>query len=262
MNPAIRTVLVFLGLLLLVIAASLYFVRTTRTDERQPAAQQEPASSALPEAQRPPLHPDIVAGLEALKEFRTDDARALFAGVPEDDPSYGEALKNLANIQWQEGDYEGALTSFAMLSTLYPNDVVTYINLSWAQYRLGLYEDSELSALRALELDPNSVAARYNVAFFRLAQGNIPASMLAYHRAMRRDGAMEYVGTAREHLLQLEDERPDFPDVHYALAFFANSIGNRQLEIEELEKYLAMNPAGPAVEVARARLAEAKEAMN
>jgi tetratricopeptide (TPR) repeat protein len=262
MNPAIRTVLVFLGLLILVIAASLYFVRTTRTGEERESAQGGPAAAAQPASEAIALHPNIIAGLEALKEFRTAEARELFMQVPEDDPSYGEALKNLANIQWQEGDYEGALTSYSMLSTLFPNDIVTYINLSWAQYRLGLYADSELSTLRALEIAPDSVAARYNVAFFRLAQGDIPASMLAYHRAMRRDGAMEYVGTAREHLLQMQAARPDFPDVHYALAFFANSIGNRQLEMEELELYLAMDPEGPAVEVARARLAEAREAMN
>jgi tetratricopeptide (TPR) repeat protein len=257
MNPAIRTVLVFLGLLILVIAASLYFVRTTREapGERNPA-------TAPGQAAAPALHPDVVAGLEALREFRTADARALFERVPETDPGYGEALKNIANMQWQEGDFTGALKSFSDLTAILPNDAVNYINLSWAQYRLGLIADSEVSTLRAIEVAPDLLAARYNVALFRLAQGDIPMAMIAYNRAMRRDGALEYVGQAREHLLQLQAERPDFPDVHYALAYFANSFGNRQQEIEELERYLAMNPEGPAVEVARARLSEAREAMR
>ena len=257
MNPAIRTLLVFLGLLIIVIAASLYFVRTTRDAPGEQHAAAEPGQSAPAT-----LHPDVVAGLEALKEFRTEDARALFEKVPETDPGYGEALKNIADIQWQEGELEGALKSFSDLTAILPNDAVAYINLSWAQYRLGLLADSELSTLRAIEVAPDLLAARYNVAFFRLAQGDIPLAMIAYHRAMRRDGAMEYVGQAREHLLRLQADRPDFPDVHYALAYFANAFGDRRLEVEELQRYLAMNPEGPPVEVARARLAEAEEAMR
>jgi len=257
MNPAIRTVLVFLGLLILVVAAALYFVRTTR---EAPGEQNAPTApgQGLPAT----LHPDVVAGLAALREFRTDEARALFERVPETDPGYGEALKNIANMQWQEGDFAGALKSFSDLSAMLPNDAVNYINLSWAQYSLGLLADSEVSTLRAIEVAPDLLAARYNVALFRLAQGDIPMAMIAYNRAMRRDGAMEYVGQAREHLLQMQAARPDFPDVHYALAYFANSFGNRQLEVEELELYLAMNPEGPPVAVARARLAEAREAMR
>lgn len=197
-----------------------------------------------------------------MSESRPEDARALFESVPESDPGYFEALQKLANMQWQEGDFEGALESFAKLAGKLPNDPSAYLNLSWVLYRLGRPFDSEVAALRAIEIAPDLVAARYNVAFFRLAQGNIPDAIQAYVRAMRRDGAMEYFGQARGHLLQLQSERPDFPDVHYALAFFANSIGNRQLEVEELERYLAMNPTGEPVEVARQRLEEAKAALN
>ena len=103
MNPAIRTVLVFLGLLILVITASLYFVRTTRDESGERNAVTAPGQAAAPV-----LHPDVVAGLEALREFRTADARALFERVPETDPGYGEALKNIANMQWQEGDFAGS----------------------------------------------------------------------------------------------------------------------------------------------------------
>jgi Flp pilus assembly protein TadD len=248
---------IFLGLLILVIAASLYFVRTTRTGdaERAPALPQEQHSS-------PPQHPDLQAGLEALREARPDEAREAFERVPENAPGYLEALSNLAKLQWQEEDFEGARSSYAKLTAIRPDDPVPYINLSWAQYRLGRPADSELSTLRAIEVAPDLVSARYNVAFFRLAQGNTADAIPAYVRAMRRDGAMEYIGTARAHLMQLQSDQPEFPDVHYALAFFANSIGNRQLEVEELERYLAMNPAGPVAEVARKRLAEAKEAIR
>jgi tetratricopeptide (TPR) repeat protein len=257
MSPAIRTIVIFIGLLILVIAASLYFVRTTRTGdaEQAPAMPQEQSSPQ-------PQHPDLQAGLEALSESRPEEARALFESVPESAPAYIAALQNLANMQWQEGDYEGALESFNRLATKLPNDPGAYINMSWALYRLGRPFDSEVTTLRAIEIAPDSVAARYNVAFFRLAQGNIPDAIQAYVRAMRRDGAMEYLAQARAHLLQLQSERPDFPDVHYVLAFFANSIGNRQLEVEELERYLAMNPTGEPVEVARQRLEEAKAALN
>jgi tetratricopeptide (TPR) repeat protein len=260
MNPLFRTIALFLGLLALVVVAALVMVKYTGEGGGSIPTEQTPAAPQTAAVSPVTMNPDLLNGMDALRDNRLEKARESFARVPESDPGFFEALKNLAMVQWQMGEMEDAEKTFVKLSSLQPDNPGAHLSIGWAQYSLGRHAEAELSTLRAIELDPNSVAARYNVALFRLSQGRLPEAIKAYHRAMSRDGAMAYVGTAREHLLQLMERRPDFADVHYALAYFANAVSNREMEIEELEKYLALNPAGPAVEVARARLAEAKEA--
>ena len=70
---------------------------------------------------------------------------------------------------------------------------------------------------------------------------------------------MEYVVQAREHLLMMQKTRPDYPDVHFMLAFFANAIGNHGEEVDELEKFLAAEPQGAVAETARTQLEEARK---
>lgn len=208
------------------------------------------------------LHPELLAAQEALEAREIGEARRHLEAVPPDDPSYLIALSNLTTVYAALGELESALETYRRLAELKSDDPKVFLGQGWVEYQLGHLEGAELCALRAIELAPEDPEARYNVAFFRLAQGRLPLAVVSYHRAMLRDVGMPYVATARGNLLRLQEERPDFPDVHYALAYFANSLGNRRDEVEELERYLAMDPVGPAVEVARSRLAEAREAIS
>ncbi len=262
MNPLVRTIVIFLALLAVVVVASLLMVRYTGEKPLGDREAQTGSPSPFAEQGLVPLNTDLVMGLEALKRNDLDAAREQLAKVPESDPSYFEALRNLAMIAWQTGEYEAAESAFGKLAALQPDDPNAQLSIGWAQYRLGRLAEAESSALRAIELDGNFVEARYDVAFFRLAQGMLPEAIKAYSRAVVRDGAQRYFGTARQHILQLQEQRPDCAEIHYALAYFAHAINDRILEIEELEKYLAMNPTGPAVEVARSRLADAREAVQ
>jgi tetratricopeptide (TPR) repeat protein len=262
MNPLVRTIALFLGLLAVVVVASLVMVKYTRDGAGEGREAQTAAPAPSLEEGLVPLNADLVRGLDALKRNELSEARESFAKVPESDASYFEALRSIAMIEWQTGEFEAAEAAFLKLSALQPDNPEAHISIGWAQYRLGRLAEAESSVLRAIELDGNSVAARYDVAFFRLAQGMLPEAIKAYSRAVVRDGAQQYFGTARQHLLQLLEERPDLAEIHYALAYFAHAINDRILEIEELEKYLAMNPTGPAVEVARSRLADAREAVQ
>lgn len=204
------------------------------------------------------LHPGLLAAQEAISARDLGEARRQLESVPADDPSYLLALGNLTTVYATLGELELSLETYRKLAELKTGDPQVFLGMGWVLYRLGRLPDAEVAALRAIEIASDDAEARYNVAFFRLAQGGLPAAIEAYHRAMKLDFDMIYVSTARAHLLRLQEERPDFPDVHYALAYFANSLGNRLEEIEELERYLAMDPAGPAVEVARGRLEEAR----
>jgi len=57
-------------------------------------------------------------------------------------------------------------------------------------------------------------------------------------------------------LTSLAEKKPDMAAVHYALAFFANSLSDRDKEKAELERYLELEPAGPVADTARKRLEE------
>jgi tetratricopeptide (TPR) repeat protein len=207
-------------------------------------------------------HPELIAGRESLAAGRLDEARQHFERVPATDASYLTAQSELATVHAALGDPELSLQMLEQITRMDTGNPDLFVNQSWILYSVGRLEEAELSALRAIELAPDAVAPRYNVALFRVAQGRLPEAIEAYRRAMLRDFAMDYVSRAREHLVQLTVTRPDFADPHYALAYFANSLGNRKDELDELERYLAMNPTGPAVEVARARLEEARQAVQ
>jgi tetratricopeptide (TPR) repeat protein len=260
MNPALRTIALFVGLLALVVVVALLMVKYTG-ERRGGEADVDPAPLNMsPGESAVSVHPDLQAGLDAVRDNRLEEASESFAKVPEGDPGYANALSNLAAIQLQLGELQGSWMTLMQLSALQPDNPDVYAAIGWVLYLLGRNAEAEMAALRAIELDDNHVAARYNVALYRLVQNRLPEAIKAYHRAMSRDGAMQYVGAAREHLVELQRNRPEFAEVHYALAYFANAVSNTEMEIEELEKYLALNPGGPAVEVARSRLAEAKEA--
>jgi Tfp pilus assembly protein PilF len=227
--------------------------------EAPPAA---PVDSPVATAPAPValLHENIAPAREALQGGRVDEARGLLEAIPDDDPSYLVALRELGTLYASVGEHDAALRAFTTLTSYETDNPDLFYGRAWVEFAAGDPVAAELSTLRVLELAPDSLPARYNVAFFRLAQGRLTEASQAYHRAMKRDFAMEYVANARGHLLRLQESRPEFADVHFALAAIANAMGNRAEEEAELERYLAMEPAGPAVQVASRRLEELKGA--
>jgi tetratricopeptide (TPR) repeat protein len=222
--------------------------------------EQETAADGSAEKADPvELHPELLEAQKALGERDLRKARRHLEAVPADDPSYLLALDALTTVCVTLGELESALQIYEELVELKGEDPQLFLGMGWVQYRLERFGEAELATLRAIELAPEDPGARYNVALFRLAAGRLPEAITAYQRAMKRDFEMAYVRTARAHLLGMQEARPDFPDVHYVLAYFANSLGNHREEIDELERYLAMDPQGPAVEVAIGRLEEARE---
>ena len=75
---------------------------------------------------------------------------------------------------------------------------------------------------------------------------------------MAQDSQGVHFERAFDDLRQMHDARPQLVGVHYALAFFAKTRNQRQLEVAELEHFFELNPEGPAVENARVALEEAR----
>ena len=148
---------------------------------------------------------------------------------------------------------------FKKLVVLQPRNADVRATTAWAYYRLGRLVEAEIFALAAIDINPQHLGARYNLGLFRLAGGSLPRAIDSYRDVMLDDPEGLHVTRALEDLLYLAQERPEFADAHYGLAYFSNAMGQIELEVEHLEKYLALNPSGPAVEVARTRLAEARK---
>lgn len=226
----------------------------------QPAAPTPAGTSTAPAATPPPLHPKQVEARLAIREGRMDDARDALLSVSQTDPLYLGVLGDLAVLYESRGQFEAALTTGNQLLMLEPENSEAHHGMARAFYGLEDYRRAEMHAMRALEIDPGNARARYTVALVRLAAGQIDRAIDAYLRAMHISQDQANIDAALTDLTLLEQSRPDLAEVHYAMAFFANSLGSEEQEILELERYLAANASGAAAESARSRLAELKGA--
>jgi tetratricopeptide (TPR) repeat protein len=206
--------------------------------------------------------PEIVRAIEAMRAGRLDESREMFESVPRTDRGYLIALAHLGLIHEAQGQPEQAVRTFDELLSREPENADAHLGRSRALYNLGRYDLAEYAALRTLELDPEQVAARYQIGLIRVAQGAIEEAINSYLRAMDRSSDESRVLAALQDLAKLESRRPDLADVHYALAFFANSLGSTEQEVAELERYLEMSPDGSAAEQARVQLEVARSALG
>jgi tetratricopeptide (TPR) repeat protein len=203
------------------------------------------------------------AGMAAFDAGRLEEALPRFQAVPAESAVYALARNQIGVIQSRQGNLEAAGQTFAELTDLVPEMVEPWKRLALVRFAEGRYDDAEGALLRVVELDPTDVNARYELGLVRLAQGRTNEAVGAYVRAMKAPLPPEqqrlFALDAIERVERFRAGHPDVADVHYVLAFFANSIGRRDLEIEELEQFLAATPDGPLVERAREQLRAARE---
>ena len=204
------------------------------------------------------LDPAMRAGLDAIAEDRIDEAIAQFQQVPADSPQHLEAMQQLGVLYTREGRFEEAANVLLRLTAMAPDSAEAHALLGWVLHLGGRPRDAEISALRALELNPNHLASRYNIALYRVAQGRSQEAIASYIRAMNVDPNAAEIVKHRDRLAQYTEQNDEKPAPHYALAFFANSMQDRDLEIKELERFLELVSGGPEADTARERLAAAQ----
>jgi tetratricopeptide (TPR) repeat protein len=260
MNPVVRIALLIGALLAVVIAGSYYYSRSL-----EPAA-----SDGAPAAGAPAVAPGqvligqevdehLTTGLAAIKDNRLEDARASLEQVPADDAGYLIALSNLAHVRAKLGDFAGAREALDKLHSMQLETQDTVALMAEIQYRLGDYAGAELSILRAIEIDDSKSMLRYELALFRAAQGQLPEAIATYERAIASDPSRDAIATALDQLSALHEAHPDVAAVHYALAYFGRRLVQPDLELEELQHFLARETASQAADLARARLAELEQ---
>ena len=254
MNPVIRIALLLVALLAVVIAGSYFYSHSVKSGNVTDVPRQfepTPAPDVIVDAD---LNPDLTEGLQALQDNRLEEARASLEKVTDSDPGYLLALRNLGQVRGLLGDWEGAREALERLVAMQLDTSDALTALSQVQYRLGDFDAAELSALRALEIGEADPMLSYDLALYRVAQDRLAEALDTYERAIERDPAGVRIMKALERLMSLHDEHPELPTVHYALAYFARRLARLDLEIQELEHYLATAPQGQTAEFARERL--------
>ena len=257
MNPVIRIALLLVALLAVVIAGSYFYSRSVKSgnvDDVPARPELTPAPETYVGAE---LNPDLTEGLQALQDNRLEEARASLENVPEIDPGYLLALRNLGQVRALLGDWEGAREALERLVAMQLDTSDALTALSQVQYRLGDFDAAELSALRALEIQEADPMLRFDLALYRVAQDRLAEALDTYERAIELDPERTRTMKALQRLMALHDEHPELPTVHYALAYFARRFARLDLEIQELEHYLAKSPQGQTADFARQRLEEA-----
>lgn len=249
MRTAVRAVLLFLGLLGLVILLSTIYTRSIREQPMATAGASKPVA----------WHPALRDGAAALKAGRLAEAHELLQSVPVDDPSYVVALDRLAEVQHREGNDDAALETAREVVRLQPGNPEACLGLARLHYRMGQAEQAEHAALLALELQPDHSAARYFVALCRAAQGRLPEALRSYDRAIASDTEGNRIVQALAELEQLSTADAQAAVPHYVLAYLATRLGKPDVALEELERFLRLNPEGPAADLARTRLEELRE---
>jgi tetratricopeptide (TPR) repeat protein len=258
MNPVIRIALLLVALLAVVIAGSYFYSRSLKTGDVTEVTEVPARSDPTPELLLGDnLNPDLAEGLQALQDNRLEEARASLEKVPEVDPGYLLALRNLGQVLGLLGDWEGALEVLERLGTMQLDNRDTLAALSQVQFRLGDFDAAELSALRALEIEPGDPMLRFDLALYRVAQDRLPEAVDTYQRAIELDPDRTRTMQALQRLMSLHDAHPDVATSHYALAYFARRLARLDLEIQELEHFLQTEPSGQAAQFARQRLDEA-----
>lgn len=220
----------------------------TSADARRP----ESATAGEP-------NPSIDAAVIAIRAGQFDEARKLLEQVDENDASYTVALSHLALVFETQGELEQALVTYDRLLSFEPDNIEALFGRGRTLFLADRYAEAEFATLRTLELAPQHVPARYQIALIRIAEGRLESGINAYLRAMDQSRDESRVLDALQDLSNLQQRKPDLAEAHYALAFFANTLGSTEQEVAELELYLEMQPEGPVADQARSRLAAARQ---
>ena len=258
MNPVIRIALLLVALLAVVIAGSYFYSRSLKTGDVTEVTEIPARLDSTPEVLLgADLNPDLAEGLQALQDNRLEEARASLEKVPEVDPGYLMALRNLGQVLGLLGDWEGSLDALERLEATQLDNPDTLTALGQVQFRLGNYDAAELSALRAMEIEAGDPLLRFDLALYRVAQDRLPEALDTYQRAIELDPERTRTLQALQRLMSLHDAHPEIATTHYALAYFARRLARLDLEIYELEHFLETDPSGQSASFAQQRLDEA-----
>ena len=184
-----------------------------RQQRRQQARRTNADSRANVGTQRQPPLPEanFARDLKIAKEIHNSGdlktAALHYRQILLRQPDNYQALRLLAMLAYQGGDYEGAVRLIPMALELSPDDPLALDVLGDALKKLGRLDEATVACRRAFEIDPNYAPAHCSLGGLSLAHGNYDEAAAHYRAALAR--APDY-REARSNLMMAMNYNPRF----------------------------------------------------
>lgn len=151
-------------------------------------------------------------GNALMDQGQLDGAVSSYQRTLEINPSYAEAHFNLGNALIGLGKHETAIAAYRRATEIAPNDPEMHNNLGNALQSLGDPEAAATCFRRALEIRPDYAEAHNNLGNAQQDLGDLDAAEASYRQAL--------------------NNKPDYAEAHY-------NLGNARKEREALDTALA-----------------------
>ncbi len=138
-------------------------------------------------------------------------------------PRRERLLIRASNLEFVDGDLEGALETYRMLQQLYPDSATPFNNAGMILRRLGRYDEAITMYQHALEVEPFLTPPLYNLYYTNMFERFDP---VAAEAAARR----------------LVEASPDLDHPHHALAWSLIAQGRLEEALQPLRRTLEISP--------------------
>ena len=143
-------------------------------------------------------------GVAEISMRNTDPARAAFSRAIGLNPSYAEALRNLARIHLAESHYDDAIPLLARSLNTEPTNVWAVVSLAYANLETHKYEEAATWALKVRDLPPPRDPAAYYIAGCAFgALGKRAEAIEEFEAYLREEPQGANAPKAREYLSRL-----------------------------------------------------------
>ncbi len=152
-----------------------------------------------------------------------------------------------------EQDFKEAFKWYRKVMAKEDHDPVTQGELGWGLYLIEQYDLAMDYNLKALKGDPKLAYVHANVGLLHMLERDLDKAMPSYRQCakLEKKGIEDL---AIVDLLDLTKKHPDIAEIHYALGFCYEELGDKEAAGTHYSKYVGALKKGKFVEQAKAAL--------
>ena len=221
------------------------------------------AAPALAQELPEPLRARFVAGVEALKAGRLEEAQAAFEHVLEEGGRAAFVHNNLGIVLQRRERHEAAAAQFRAAIRLDPGYLAPRVLLGATLLALGRADEAVAALEPAVKLAPRETLARQQLARAYERKGDLPAAVDQYRRL--QEAAPEdpeatyqlgraYLALAEWSLERLQQAHPGSARVLQALGHSYRAQGKTEMAERAFRRAAAVDPALPEIHLALAQV--------
>lgn len=202
----------------------------------------------------PQLPPEVVEGLELLREKNYEDAMSTVFALVAKEPDNVDALSAMGLIYVKQGRLEDASKIANRSLKIDPDQSLPYSVLARAKFQKSGFEEALELARHALRIDPKAFMAYQVIGEVYLRQGLNKDALIVFQEAVKLEAddpeLLNLLGSsyiknklyeeALPVLLKAQDIDPDLPGVNFNLALVYASIqeGGKAMKHIDIAEHL------------------------